>query len=109
MIIACLASSVGHAFEKLGGQATLRVIQVLIRQIVFAPNPQLEAECIAYSTGVIPDTNGTRIAEKYGLQRATISFRARQFKAKWNLPPGPHMKTDKACEVYSLSNQPRIT
>jgi hypothetical protein len=109
MILVCVSSTIGQAFTRLGGEATLRVIQVLIRRIVFSPNPQLEAEVIAYCTGVLPDTNGTRIAEKHGRERATVSIRARKFIRAWNLPPGPHMKTEAACEVYALTNQPRVT
>lgn len=109
MVMACLGSSIGQAFARLGGLATLRVIQVLIRQIAFSRNPQLEAECIAYTTGVMIETNATRIGERHGLTRSAISVRCRSFILKWNLPPGPLMKSEEACETYSLTNQPRIT
>lgn len=93
----------------MGGSATLRVIQVVIRQIVYSADPQLEAEVMALGAGVLLDDEQTqmRIAEKHGLGRAAVSKRVLSFCDAHGLPPSQFMKSVKARENYALTNQPR--
>ena len=94
---------------QMGGDATLRVIQVMIRQIVYADDPQLEAEVIALGAGVIlaDDSTQRKIGEKHGLTRAAVSKRVLAFCDANGLPPSIYMKPAAARGVYALTNQPR--
>lgn len=107
-ITACLKSSAGDEMEKLGGNATLRIAQVIIREIAFSRNPQLEAEIMALGTGVLMEqANMTRIAKKWGITKQALSKRVVRFVEENNLPPSVYMRSEKDRATYALTNQPR--
>lgn len=110
-ITACLQSSAGDDFGKMGSNTTLRVIQVILRQIVFSKNAQLEAEIMALGTGVIlEDEQSMRtVAAKWGISHQAVSKRVVAFADKWNLPPSQFMRSKKDRQTYSLTNRPRET
>lgn len=97
------------AGEYLGVSSTRRALQLLIREIAFGANPQLEAEVIALAVGVILEEGGTqtRIAKKHGVTKAAISKRVLAFVDRTGLPPSEFMKSAKARSTYALTNQPR--
>lgn len=108
LIAGLLRSQLGE-FAPTNPQATLRVIQYVLREIVFNENPQLEAEIMAIGSGVL-DEKGimTRIGAKHKISRAAVSKRARAFIKEWGLPPSAVMKSEVACQTYSERNQPRL-
>ena len=90
---------------KLGGNETLRVIQVVIRSIVYADDPQLEAEVMALGAGVIlaDGVTQTKLAAKHGLTRAAMSKRVVQFCEAHGLPASAYMKPNAARASYEMS------
>jgi hypothetical protein len=110
-VAACLKSKAGEHFERAAGEDMLRTFQVFAREIRQFDNAQFGIDVISFATGVISDdeATATRLAEKYGCGRALISFYARKFIRKWDLPPGPKMKSERACKTYADTNRPRGT
>src|SRR5687767_3618639 len=53
VVSACLKSSAGDSLEQLGGNATLRIAQAIIREVVFSDDPRLEAVVMALGAGII--------------------------------------------------------
>lgn len=90
-------------------QTAKRVSQFILREIVHAPNPQLEAEVMAIASGVL-DSKGiqTRIAAKHGVSRAAVSKRVVAFADEWNLPPSGAMKSTASRLTFSMRNQPKL-
>ncbi len=110
VVSACLKSSAGDAFSKTGSNATLRIAQVILREIAFSKDPRLEAEIMALGAGVIlaEKDNITRIAEKHGLTKQAISKRVIKFCDENGLPPSIFMRSKKDRETYRQTNQPRM-
>jgi hypothetical protein len=110
-VAACLVSSAGDHFQKMGGNTTLRVIQVIIREIAFSENPQLEAEVIALGAGVILESKTTMrtIAAKHGITHQALSKRVLKFCDDNGLPPSAYMRKAEDRQTYALTNQPRIS
>lgn len=110
-IAGILRSKIGEQLKRMGGNATLRVIQVLLRQIVFNKDPQLEAEVIALGSGVLlHDEQGMRvIGAKHGITWQAVSKRVVTFVKKWRLPPSEWMKSEANRAIYQQSNKPRET
>ena len=110
VVAAALRSEAGDGFAKLGGNATLRISQFILRQIAFAQDPQLEAEIMAMGVGVIlaEGDTVTRIARKHGLTKQAVSKRIVAFCEENGLPPSEFMRSEKDRRVYALSNQPRM-
>lgn len=110
VVRAALKSEAGEEFGKLGGNVTLRVSQVIIRQIAFSQNPQLEAEVMALGAGIILEDGATmtRIAMKHGITKQALSKRVRIFCEKNGLPRSIFMKSEKASQTHALTNRPRI-
>lgn len=109
---AVLGSSLAGHLERCGsGEAALRVSQVILRQIAFSNNPQLEAEIMAMGCGVIlsDDATMTQMGQRWGLTRAAISKRVVNFVEENKLPPSQFMRSEKDRETYSLTNRPRVT
>jgi hypothetical protein len=108
-VAACLNSSAGSHFDKLGGNATLAVVQALIREIVFDENPQLAAEIIALGAGVLLENNRpmTSVAEKLGVTKAAVSKRVIDYCDANGLPPSIYMRSVANRETYALTNRPR--
>ena len=92
-----------------GSDTTLRLVQVVIREIVFSDDPQLEAEVMALGAGILlnDDMTQTKIAQKHGLGRAAISKRVTSFADELKLPPSIFMKSEAARKNYAMTNQPR--
>lgn len=109
VLSAVLASSLAPHLSRTG-EATLRVIQVILRQIAYAPNPQLEAEIMALGCGVILfDEQGCRhFARKHGLTPAAVSKRVIEFAEANALPPSQYMRSLQDRRTYALTNRPRI-
>lgn len=109
VVAACLKSSAGDQFERLGGNGALRAIQVVLRQIVFAKNPRLEAEVMALGAGILLEDKATmtRIAGKYGFTKQALSKRVVKFCDENGLPPSSYMRSKKDRETYRLTNRPR--
>ena len=110
VVRACLASSLGDALNKLGsGDTSMRIIQVLIRQIAHSENPMLEAEIMALGSGVIlaDKTGCRRIATKWGMTPAAVSKRVIAFADAYRLPPSQYMRSLKDRQTYSETNRPR--
>lgn len=107
---ACLKSTVGDHLSKSGGNTTLHVIQVILREIAFSKDPQLEAEIMALGTGLIlgEKDNITRIAAKHGLTKQAVSKRVIKFCDEYGLPPSIYMRTKKDRETYAKTNRPRM-
>jgi hypothetical protein len=85
------------------------VIQYVLREIVYSPDPGLEAEIMAIGSGVLDDKGiMTRIAAKRGITRQAISKRVVAFCDEWQLPPSAAMKSLKARAIYAERNQPRL-
>lgn len=108
LIAGLLRSEVGAVLPS-NPQNTLRVIQYVLREIVYSPDPGLEAEIMAIGSGVL-DEKGimTRIAAKRGITRQAISKRVVAFCDEWQLPPSSAMKSIKARATYAERNQPRL-
>jgi hypothetical protein len=108
-VAACLRSSAGEHFEKLGSNATLRIAQAIIREIVFAKDPRLEAEVMALGAGVIlaDGDNMTRLAAKHGMTKQALSKRVVRYVEENKLPPSLYMRSEKDRRTYALTNQPR--
>lgn len=109
VISACLKSSAGDDLSKLGGNATLRIAQVILREIAYSSNPQLEAEIMALGTGIIlsDDASMTQIAARHGITKQALSKRIVAFCEDNGLPPSIYMKSEAARKTYSLTNKPR--
>lgn len=110
VVTAFLKSSAGEEVGRHGGNSTLRVAQVILREIAFSKDPRLEAEIMALGAGVIlaENDNITRIAEKHGLTKQAISKRVIKFCDENNLPPSIFMRSKKDRETYRKTNQPRM-
>lgn len=109
---AVLGSSLAGHLERCGsGEAALRVSQVILRQIAFSTNPQLEAEIMAMGCGVIlsDDATMTKMGQRWGLTRAAISKRVVNFVEENGLPPSIYMRKEADRATYSLCNRPRVT
>lgn len=112
VLAAVLGSTLAKDLERVGsGEAALRVSQVILRQIAYSPNPQLEAEIMALGVGVIlaDDVTMTAIAKRWGLTRAAISKRAVNFVEENSLPPSIYMRKEADRGKYALTNRPRVT
>lgn len=110
MVRVVLNSTLAESLNQTGsGDAALRVIQVLIREIVYDNNPQLRAEIIALGCGIIlADRNGVRIlAKKHGRTPAAISKQVIKFNERFGLEPSLYMRSLKDRATYSLTNRPR--
>lgn len=108
LLAAIIQSGAGESIT-LNPEATLRVAQYVLREIVYSPDPQLEAEIMAIGSGVL-DEKGitTRIAAKHSITRQAVSKRVVAFCEEWGLPPSGSMKSEAARKVYAARNQPRI-
>lgn len=106
---ACLKSSAGEQFSKLGGNASLRVAQVILREIVYSQDPRLDAEIMSLGAGILleDDQSVTKVALRHGRTKQAISKRVVAFCDANGLPPSIFMKSLKARKNYALSNQPR--
>jgi hypothetical protein len=109
--LAILQSKLGEDFEKLGASGTLRVIQQTLREIVFSPDPQLEAEVMALGAGVLLENHQSMrtIGAKHGISWQAVSKRVVAFVMKWDLPPSVYMRSEKDRETYAMCNKPRVT
>jgi hypothetical protein len=107
---ACLKSSIADEFGKVGSNSTLRIAQVILREIASSSDPQLEAEIMALGAGLILNhgDNVTRIAKKHGLTKQAISKRVIKFCDDNDLPPSIFMRTKKDRETYAKTNRPRM-
>ncbi len=110
-IKACLRSRAGGQFGRMGGNATLAVIQEILRVIVFSEDPQLEAEIMALGAGVLLEDKQTvtRVGAKHGLTKQAVSKRVIAFCEKWKLPPSEFMRSERDRLTYAATNKPRIT
>jgi hypothetical protein len=110
LLRAVLKSALGDKLNQAGSaQDSLRIIQVILRQITYAPNPQLEAEIMALGCGLILfDHNGIRAtARRWGLTPAAVSKRVIEFAEANHLPPSQYMRSIKDRETYAKTNRPR--
>ena len=73
VIAACLKSSAGDSLEQLGGNATLRIAHVILREIIVSNDPQLEAEIMALGIGLVMEgqTMGT-VGERHGVTKQAV-------------------------------------
>jgi hypothetical protein len=109
LLEAILHSGITDGVPQLNPSATLRVIQYVIREIVYSPDPRLAAEIMAIGAGVLDDKGiMSRIAEKRGITRQAISKHVVAFCEQWNLPPSSAMKSEAARQTYAERNQPRL-
>ncbi len=109
VVVAFLRSRAGEQVDKTGGNATLRAIQVILREIAYAQDPRLKAKIMAMGAGIVlrdKDTM-TRLAQEHGLSRAAISKQVVKFCEEHRLPPSSYMRTEKDRKTYALTNQPR--
>ena len=108
-IAACLKSSAGEDFERMGSNATLAVIQDTLREIVFSSDPQLAAEIMALGAGVLLENKQTMrsVGAKHGITWQAVSKRVISFCTKWRLPPSTYMRSESDRKVYALTNKPR--
>lgn len=112
VLAAVLGSSLAKDLERCGsGEAALRVSQVILRQIAYSANPQLEAEIMAMGCGVILDDDATmtKMGQRWGLTRAAISKRVVNFVEENKLPPSIYMRKEADRLKYSECNRPRVT
>jgi hypothetical protein len=76
----------------------------LISVFLDAENLRLNAAGLAFAAG-LPSVGGCHSmhewAQAHGVTRAALSKVSRQWQKRLNLPPGPHLKDDRLCEVYS--------
>lgn len=109
VVSACLKSSAGDALEQLGGNATLRIAQAIIREVVFAEDPRLEAVVMALGAGILlaDGDNMTRLAAKHGMTKQALSKRVVRYVEENGLPPSVYMRSEKDRETYAETNQPR--
>lgn len=109
VVSGCLRSSAGDSFEKMGGNATRQIAQVILSEISFSKDPQLEAEVMAVGAGVIlgDRVTITRLAEKHGITKQAFSKRVVRFCEENKLPPSIYMRSEKDRLTYALTNQPR--
>lgn len=109
VVAACLRNGVGESITKTGGTAAREVLQVVIREIAMAKDPQLVAEVMAVGVGVILDDKVTitRLAKKHGISKQAFSKRVVRFCEQNNLPPSIYMRSKKDRATYALTNRPR--
>ena len=62
-------------------------------------NPKLAADAYKFAAGTI-DASEVEIAAKYGVGKAAVSKRVKQWQELLNLPPAAAMRQDKACETF---------
>lgn len=112
VLSAVLASSLADPLQRVGGgEAALRVSQVILREVAFSDDPRLQAEIMAIGAGVIldDDTTMTRIAAKHGLTKSAISKRVVNFVEENGLPPSVYMRKEADRKTYALTNRARRT
>lgn len=110
VVTAALNSTLGPQLNKVGGgDAALRISQVILREIVFSKDPQLQAEVMAVGAGIIleDDVTITRLAAKHGITKQAFSKRVVSFCEEMGLPPSQYMRAEKDRATYALTNQPR--
>lgn len=109
VVAAALNSTAGPHLSRMGGDAALRISQVILREIVFSKNPQLQAEVMAVGAGIIleDDATMTRMAAKHGITKQAFSKRVVSFCEEMGLPPSQYMRAEKDRATYALTNQPR--
>ena len=107
---AVLDSKLEPELKRLGGDATRRVAQVILREIAFSKNPQLEAEIMALGVGVILEDHltMTELGRRHGVTKAAISARVVRFVEENDLPPSSYMRSEAAREKYAATNRPRV-
>lgn len=110
-VAACHLSSAADYFERAGSNKTLRIAQVIIREIAFSRDAQLEAKVMALGAGIIlgDGDNMTRIAAAHGLTKQALSKRVLAYCDANNLPPSPFMRSAKDRKTYAQTNQPRMS
>ena len=110
VVAAVLRSKAGEDLQKHGGNQTLRISQVILREIAFSQDPQLEAEIMALGAGVMLEDKATitKLARKHGLTKQAISKRMIRFCVDNGLPPSSYMRPERDRETYSRTNRPRI-
>lgn len=76
----------------------------LISVFLDAGNLRLNAAGLAFAAG-LPSVGGCHSmhewAQAHGVTRVALSKTARLWQKRLNLPPGPHLRADDLCEVYS--------
>jgi hypothetical protein len=108
LLLALTRSDLGASVST-DPQTTMRVVQFVLREIVYSTDPQLEAEIMAIGSGVL-DEKGimSKIAGKRGVTRQAVSKRVVAFCEQWGLPPSTAMKSAQARATYAQRNQPKI-
>lgn len=96
------------------GVESARAVGELLKEFLYRiieerQNPRLEAECIslAFGFGAARGLTQTQVAKQYGLTRAAVSKRVREIKRAFNLPASEFMKSDRARDIYALTNRSR--
>lgn len=76
----------------------------LISVLLDCTNLRMQAAALAFAAG-LPSVNGFHTmadwAAANGVTRAAISKVAKIWQRRLNLPPGPHLREEKLCEVYA--------
>ena len=105
------ADKMQNGLTRLGGDASVAVIQFVLRQIIDARDSKMEAEIMAMAVGLIlkEDMTVTRLARRYGCTKQAVSKRIVTFCERNGLPPSIYMRPERDRETYRLFNKPRIS
>lgn len=76
------------------------MIQRALDLIIADSNPKLSADSFKFAAGTIEESE-VEIADKYGVGKAAVSKRVKQWQELLNLPPAAAMRSNKACETFS--------
>jgi len=107
LLLALTRSGIGETIKP-DPREIQRAMLVILRTIIEARDPQLEAEIMAIGAGVIDNEGSVRaLAARRGLTPAAISKRVIAFCDEWGLPPSSCMKSIAARESYAERNQTR--
>lgn len=82
-------------------------VTVLIHKLIDAfsmfesKDCQLQAECIKIVTGIGNPMSQVKLAKRYGLTRAGVSWRVKKIQAMLGTKPSIYMRSEDVCRVYA--------
>lgn len=108
--ITIAAALISQTIERCGGVLmNVNAHESLERAVMLLADsrrPRLDIDVLIFATGLYArlGLSGTKLAEKHGITRAAFSKRCKIVQKKLGIPPSRGMKSEKACQTYSLTN-----
>ena len=89
--------------REIGRREVMADLYQLMRRgfdlIIRDPNMRLAADAYTFAAGTT-DVSEVDLAEKYGVTKAAVSKRVKQWQELLHLPPAAAMRSNKACETF---------